>query len=220
VGAGLFLRTLFALWSVDAGFRTDHLILFSINPPASRYAAGKDVQLHSRLEEDFAAIPGVQAVTTASVAYIGNGIDGYFSPPGRERGSNYAAVGILQCGGEQFLRHHGNTDDCRPSLRSAGYGYLAQSCHHQPEPGAQRFPNVNPVGKQFKTGDDAAGWVRIVGICADARYMNLRDDPPPQFFLLYRQQSDVGGIKSDVVGMNYAVRPDWNRRRWRRRCAR
>jgi hypothetical protein len=30
VGAGLFLRTLFALDSIDVGFRTDHLILFEV----------------------------------------------------------------------------------------------------------------------------------------------------------------------------------------------
>jgi hypothetical protein len=38
-----FLRTLLALNSVDAGFRTDHLLLFAINPPEQRYGAGKDV---------------------------------------------------------------------------------------------------------------------------------------------------------------------------------
>jgi hypothetical protein len=89
VGAGLFLRTLFALRSVDAGFRTDYLILFSINPPATRYDKGKDVQLHARLEEDLAAIPGVEAVTAASVAYIGNSMTNQvFLPPGERFDEN------------------------------------------------------------------------------------------------------------------------------------
>ncbi len=62
------------------------------------------------------------------------------------------------------------------------------------------FPNENPIGKRFSTHDDAGdGWIQIVGICKDTRYNNLRDDPPPQFFLPYAQQPDAGG-------MTYAVR--------------
>ena len=60
IGAGLFLRTLRDLNSVDVGFRTDHLLLDYINPPRRDYPPGKDVDLHRRLEQAFAAIPGCQ----------------------------------------------------------------------------------------------------------------------------------------------------------------
>jgi predicted permease len=63
----------------------------------------------------------------------------------------------------------------------------------------KRFKNANPIGKMFKTGDATDGLVRIVGICGDTRYMNMRDEPPPQFFMLFRQQARVGG-------MTYAIR--------------
>ena len=200
VGAGLFLRTLFALRSVDAGFRTDHLILFSINPPASRYDAGKNVQLHAGLEEDFAAIPGVQAVTTASVVYIGHGMSrGLFLLPGEKFDENKPQAVDLNVVGNSFFATMvipivaGRAFDAQDTATSPKVAIINQSLART------RFPNVNPIGKEFKTGDDAAGWFRIVGICADNRYVNLRDDPPPQLFLLYRQQSDAGG-------MNYAIR--------------
>jgi ABC-type antimicrobial peptide transport system permease subunit len=32
-----------------------------------------------------------------------------------------------------------------------------------------------------------------VGVCADTRYGSLREDPPPQFFLPFVQQSDLSG---------------------------
>ena len=57
VGAGLFLRTLFKLNSVDVGFDADHLVLFEISPPARSYPGSKSVQLHQQLEERFAAVP-------------------------------------------------------------------------------------------------------------------------------------------------------------------
>jgi len=40
----------------------------------------------------------------------------------------------------------------------------------------------------------------IVGVCADTHYSNLRDDPPPVFFLSYRQAPDVSW------GMTFVVR--------------
>jgi predicted permease len=200
VGAGLFLRTLFALRSVDAGFRTDHLILFSINPPALRYPAGKDVQLHTRLEGDFAAIPGVQAVTAAKVAYIGKRMwNETFLLPGEKFDENNPQSVDLNVVGNSFFATMGMP-------MTAGRAFSPQDTATSPKVAIvnqslvrKRFPNVNPIGKEFKTGDDTAGWFRIVGICADNRYMNLRDNPPPQFFLLYRQQSDAGG-------MDYAIR--------------
>jgi predicted lysophospholipase L1 biosynthesis ABC-type transport system permease subunit len=62
----------------------------------------------------------------------------------------------------------------------------------------ERFPHMNPVGKRFKTGDD---WVRVVGVCGDNRFMNLRDAPPPQFFLPWVQMPEVGRL-------TYAIRSD------------
>jgi predicted lysophospholipase L1 biosynthesis ABC-type transport system permease subunit len=65
----------------------------------------------------------------------------------------------------------------------------------------KRFPKMNAVGKRFRTAGNADAWVLIVGVCADTHYANLRDTPPPQFFMPYVQQQEVGG-------MTYAIRTD------------
>jgi predicted permease len=199
VGAGLFLRSLFALRSVDPRFRTDHLVLFSINPPASRYAMGKDVQLHDRLEQDFAAIPGVQSVTSASIAYIGGNMSnntfllaGEKEEPGHDQaeffnqvGNNFfATLGLPIVAGRGF--------DAHDTATAPKVGIINQSLARK------RFPNVNPIGKEFNNGDTKDGWIRIVGICADNRYADLREDVPPQFLLPYRQQSEVGGLNYEL----------------------
>ena len=41
VGAGLFLRTLQNLRSVDVGFNTSNLLMFSVNPQLSGYDADR-----------------------------------------------------------------------------------------------------------------------------------------------------------------------------------
>jgi predicted permease len=201
VGAGLFLRTLFALRSVDAGFRTDHLILFSINPPASRYHAGWDVLLHARLEENFSAIPGVQAVTTASTPYISNSMSNeIFLLPGEKLDPNKQQAEDVNTVGNSFFATMGipiiagRAFDAQDTATSPKVAIINQSLARK------RFPNVNPIGQEFKTGDGPEAFAgRIVGICADTRYVDLREEAPPQFFLLYRQQSEVGDL-------TYAIR--------------
>jgi ABC-type antimicrobial peptide transport system permease subunit len=47
--------------------------------------------------------------------------------------------------------------------------------------------------------------IEIVGVCGDTRYMNLRDEPPPQFFLPYVQQTSVGGM---VYEIRTSVKPE------------
>ena len=196
VGAGLFMRTLFALQSVDTGFRTDHLILFSIDPPATRYDKGKDVQLHARLEEDFAAIPGVQAVTTATIPYISNSMSNeVFLLPGEKFDPNKQQAEDVNTVGNSFFATMGipiiagRAFDAQDTATSPKVAIINESLARK------RFPNMNPVGQEFKTGDgpDAIAG-RIVGICTDTRYADLRDEPPPQFFMLYRQQTEVGGL--------------------------
>jgi predicted permease len=197
VGAGLFLRTLWALDSVDVGFRTDHLILFEVAPPSQRYGAGKDVQLHQRLEEAFAALPGIEGVAPSWTAYIADNrnnddflLEDEHETPGQDHGEDvnvvsnafFQTMGIPMIGGRSFGSQDSATSEKVAVINEA----LAK----------KRFPNVNALGKRFKTGGVLT---RIVGICADTRYVNLRDTPPPQFFLPYVQQPEVGG-------MTYAIR--------------
>jgi predicted permease len=72
VGAALFLRTLINLNSIDPGFRTDHLLLFDINPPSKQYPAPQDVALHTRIEEALRAVPGVQSVSLTDNPLVAN----------------------------------------------------------------------------------------------------------------------------------------------------
>jgi predicted permease len=199
VGAGLFLRTLFALNSIDVGFRTDHLILFEVSPPAKRYGPGKDAQLHRLLEQRFASLPGVQGVGPSWSAYMTGGLSNDdFVPEGAPKGSqnppedvNATGVGFFQTMGIPIVagRSFGPQDTASSQKVAIINQALART----------RFPNMNPVGKRFHTDNGTGDWVQIVGVCGDTRYANLRDPAPPQFFMPYVQQQEVGGL-------NYAIR--------------
>jgi predicted permease len=208
IGAGLFLRTLAGLSAVDVGFRTDHLLLVEINPPDKKYPPGKDVDLHQRLEQAIAAVPGVEGVAAALEAYVSDDTSKInFIPAGETFSPDKALAEDYNLVGTEFFRTVGvpivagrafGSQDTRGSMK---VGIINQSLARS------RFPGQNPIGKTFftdrhdmdsRSGTIAQGGIQIVGVCGDTRYASLREEPPPQFLLPYVQQSDVGGMTYEI----------------------
>ena len=208
VGAGLFLRTLAGLSSVPVGFRTDHLLLAEIDPSAKWYPAGQDVLLHERIERAFAAIPGVQSVAPAANANLSDDTamtdflaDGEAFDPSKQQEQYFNVVGSNFFSTMQIPILQGRGFGPQDTMTSTKVGIINQSLARQ------RFPGQDPVGKRFRTdthdsdghaGATATDWIQIVGVCADTRYANLRDEPPPQFFLPYMQQPEAGGMTYNI----------------------
>ncbi len=83
VGAGLMLRTVLNLMSVDAGFDRSRLVTFALELPAARYTNFEDqLQFYRRLFGQLEAIPGVQRVS---------GMTGL--PPNRQVDANDTDIG-------------------------------------------------------------------------------------------------------------------------------
>ena len=193
IGAGLFLRTLLALNSVDLGFNSDHLLLFDINLPTARYPAGKDVQTISRLEQRFAALPGVDRVTPMWEAYISDSMSNLeFLPEGETANQKNGKAEYINLGGIDFFKTleipivAGRAFGPEDTATSEKVAVINESLARK------RFPGINPIGKRFKAPDLLKDdWVRVVGICADTHYDRLQGNPPAQFILPYVQQPEV-----------------------------
>ena len=70
VGAGLFVRTLHNLHSLNPGFDTHNILLFAINPTIAGYTDAQTQQLYSNLQQRFAALPGVISVSYSEDALL------------------------------------------------------------------------------------------------------------------------------------------------------
>jgi predicted permease len=201
VVAGLFLRTLINLSSIDPGFRAGQLVLFDVNPPSKQYPAPKDVALHARVEEALRAVPGVDGVTLTDIPLVADSqADSGFNVEGVPEGEHERGEGPVSMEatvGRDFLAVMGI-----PVV--AGRGFTQQDAE-----GAQQvsvvnqalakkfFPNQDPVGKRFSmdgAGNKHRQWLEIVGVCGDTRYSDLKQEPPPLHFDLYRQADAVGGM--------------------------
>ena len=61
--AGQFVRSLENYRQIDAGFRVDHLVTFTVNPGMVRYNPDRTIEYARRLREKIAELPGVVSVT-------------------------------------------------------------------------------------------------------------------------------------------------------------
>ena len=75
VGAGLFVRTLRNLQSVELGFNADHLLSFNVNPRLAGYQPDQVNALNRRILQTLAALPGVKTVAATDDADLAHNDD-------------------------------------------------------------------------------------------------------------------------------------------------
>jgi predicted permease len=202
VGAGLFLRTLGKLNSIDPGFRTDQLVLFDINPPSKQYPAPKNVvALHARIEETLRTVPGVDGVTLTDIPLLANSESGSgFYVEGalegkHERGGEPSSLQATV--GQNFLPVMGIPLVAGRSFTQQDADGVRQVSVVNRALAKEYFPNQDPIGKRFSMDSSETkdrSWFEIVGVCADTHYSHLKEEAPPLHFDLYRQSKDFGGV--------------------------
>ena len=200
VGAGLFARTLMNLNKSHLGFNPDNILLFELPAPQTRYPDAKSIALFRDVETKLAAVPGVNSVTLSNLALISNGGENmYFVPEGQPQKPGKKETAFFNVVGQDFFKtfqipviagRSFNETDTETSRKVA---IVNQSL------AKKFFPNTNPIGKTFKGEEhDAPAPIEIVGICKDAKYDSLRHDPPPTFYVPYRQQSGSESMVFEV----------------------
>jgi predicted permease len=66
VGAGLFVRTIRNLRTVNTGIQIDHLVTFSVNPMFSGYNFAQAAAVRQRILDSLGALPGVRSIAATS----------------------------------------------------------------------------------------------------------------------------------------------------------
>src|SRR5262249_23206383 len=199
VGSGLFIRSIAGLTAVNPGFRTDRLLLAQIVLPQNRYPARANVAFHQRMEQTIASIPGVVSVTAAEVPYLsGERLETNLLPDGEGVDASADQTEPYNAVGTSFFNTLGI-----PIV--VGRGFSISDTSTSPKVAvinerlaAKRFPHQNPIGKRVSVGVSAGygdvltkGQIEIVGVCADTLYRDLHEEPTPQLFVPYGQQTQV-----------------------------
>ena len=204
VAAGLFVRTLSNLQSVQLGFNRENLLLFELNALQAGHRDPEIATFYADLRRRLEAIPGVRHATLSHASLIGAGRQ----LPIGVSGIPAEGTRILNTGPAFF------TTMQIPMLRG-------REVEERDRPGSppvavvndlfarKYFGDEDPVGRRITLGGVArfipgapeARDMEIIGVSANARYGGLKGETPPVVYIPYNQ----GGFPP-VQQMTFALR--------------
>ena len=213
IGAGLLLRTLARIWTVDPGFDAHNVLTFSYAfPPSMNSASAEEVRAACRqLDRNLESIPGMQAVSLNWGAFpLSDEDDEQFWFEGQPKPQslnemNWSLRYVVEPG---YLKAMG--------IRlERGRFFSALDNEHSPpvivvdDVFAQKFlPGQDPVGKRLHLNnfDQLA---EIVGVVAHVKQWGLDSDEAnplrAQIYQSFMQLNDVP-LKLSVSGIGVVVR--------------
>lgn len=185
-GAGLLVRTLENLKSINPGFDIRNILLFRMDPSVNGYTGEQSKSLYSELLARIEAVPGVLSATYSFDSLLsGNYWDTSFRIEGEAQNTSHATLGLNA--GPKFFETMGI-----PLL--AGRVFTREDFSLPPdtkwEPAIINeafarafFKDQNPLGRRL-TGTGHKGTSReIVGIVGDTKFRTLRSEIAPTLFV-------------------------------------
>ena len=206
IGAGLFVRTLRNLKTLDVGFATENLVTFSVDPKLAGYQRDQASGLYRRILNEMSRLPGVRSAAATS--------DPELADTGHS--SNITIAGYQAADNEDMNAEHEKV--------SSGYFSTLQ----MPMIAGREFSDQDTIGTQqvavvnesfarryFQKPQEALGhyfcWgagdvtpdIEIVGVVRDAKHTTLREDIRRSIFTPFLQDKEAGG---GVAGMTFYLR--------------
>lgn len=188
IGAGLLVRTLRNLENVNLGIRTSGLLIFGVTPQQIQ-SSEDSVRFYESFLNRLRTLPGVESITLMgnrigsgwsnnTGAFVdGKNPQGDASSPMRwnDVGANYFhTLGTPLLYGRDFTEAD---SDAAPKVAIINETF------------AKRYlKNQNPLGHNVAlSGDKNAPQFTIVGIAADSKYTNVREEEMPTAYFPYKQ---------------------------------
>ncbi len=189
VGAGLLFRSFLRLQAVNTGFTPQQVLTLRVSPAGSNYRRDADyISFFEQTLQRVRAIPGIEAAGLINTLPLEKGPQAGFRIEGRPPlTTDKWPSGSYRCVSADYFRAMNI-----PIVQ--GRGFNERDTESAPlvmivnQALAKRdFPNDNPVGKRINLGNtDANGqpvWWEIVGVAANVRSLELREEPTPEFYL-------------------------------------
>jgi putative ABC transport system permease protein len=212
VGAGLMLRSLWALQRVPTGFDPANVLTMRVPMTEAGYAAPEQVvAFYQRLLERVRQLPGVRAAGAARLLPLGSTIgdfglmvDGYVPPPGTGAKGDWQIVtdGYLEAMGERVVR--GRTITAADSIDSQLVALINE------EMARRYWAGRDPLMGRLKVGGDPSRpWVTVVGVVADVRHNGITEPIKEKFYIPHAQWHRAVGfpIRAMTLVVKTATEP-------------
>ena len=209
VGAGLLVRTLQNLRSIDVGFDSHNVLIFGIDPTLIGYKGPQVDAFYRDLQGRFSEIPGVKSASYSMGPLLSGGLMiTMFHWPGTPQDQSSEAD-TLPVGPNFFETLH------IPFLSGRGFNasdFALSASNSGPTPTSGPTPVIvnqtfvakylgkeNPLGKRFGQSEaDANGSAspgyEIIGVVRDSKHSDLRREIHP---MMYMPQS-LGGASFEL----------------------
>ena len=190
IGAGLFVRSLTNLRSVETGFNKENVLVMSVDVASLGYKGDDQhlVDIYHRVEEGVGALSGVHGASFSMFTVL----DGQWSsdaypqgrpkPPENQREIHNNVVGpafFATIGLPIVLGRPIWPEDTAKSPKVAVINETMARWF---------FPKESPIGLHFRLGEDEHNpEIQIVGVAKDAKYESLREEPQPAAYYPYTQ---------------------------------
>jgi len=201
VAAGLFVRTLSNLQSIDLGFNREGLLLFQMNAQQAGHKSPEIIDFYGDLLAQFRGIPGVRTASLSQSPLMGEGSwMGNTAPIGKEP---KGTTRILMTGPDFFATMQipvllGRVIDERDRSGSQAVAVVNEAYVKA------NFGGENPIGQHIwirRRAPYGNGDAEVVGVVRNARYGELKGEFPNVLYVAYNQ-----GAYYPVNEMTFALR--------------
>ena len=188
IGAGLFARSLYNLKKIDPGFRTDHLISFTLQPALSGYSDDRARGMFGRLQENIGRLPSVRMASMAQVALLSGDnesrtieVEGYRAKDDEDLNvfENDVGPGFFATLGIPVLAGRDFTSADRANTRKAVVVNEKFAKYF--------FHDENPIGRRVHYKREPDSSMEIVGVVREGKTVSLREESHRSIYVPYTQ---------------------------------
>jgi putative ABC transport system permease protein len=193
LAVALFMYRAFAReLSFGPGYRTDHLLLMSVDTSLVHYTDAQSAQFFKDFADRTREVAGVvDASLTTSLPMLNDSLgsetvipEGYTFPPGKDSATVFAShvderyfdiMNIPLLRGRNFTV---NDDANGPKVAIVN----EQLAKHY-------WPNQDPIGKRLRTVDRREAPIEVVGLAKTSKYIFIAEPPTEFVYFPYRQKT-------------------------------
>ena len=175
VAAGLFVRTLDKLHSVQLGYARENILLFSLNAQQAGHRNPEIATFYADLRKRFETIPGVSSASLSHSSIINAGHAGKTIRGAMKIGTVTVQGGSVMAAGPRFLTTMqipilaGREIDDRDQAGSTPVAVITEQLART------YFGNENPVGRRLTFPDEKRDF-EIVGVSGNLLYGGLKGE--------------------------------------------
>ena len=205
VGAGLFTRSLLNLRTLDPGFQTSNLVVFSVDASRNGYSPERIRQTYQAMQERLGALPGARsAALNDTLPLSGDSgintiqVEGYKPKQDEDMNPHFNSIspGYFSTVGMPLLAGRDFTVADRvgsPKVAIVNETFAKYYFHGE-----------NPLGRRFGMRRERAD-VEIIGVAKDAKYDSLRNEKIRFVYVPYLQDQTPGYM---TIKVRTAVTPE------------